>query len=127
VGFFSRAVAKSELNTVAVVEEALDTYTDLDHGRLTLPCHIVQERHTGVWVGAKEDGNRWVGVYRCQSHFWGIELDSSNIEGAKMGQDQSSWLLIKRVQGDYPEDLGLMSNGAPSLAVALGQVDYIND
>lgn len=127
MGLFARAAAKSEGRTMAAVEEAIETLTDLDHGSINLPCHIVTETHAGVWAGSKDDdAERWVGIYRCQFHFWGVVLSKGNIEGAQRGQDQANWLLIRKMQGDLEvSDLGRMDNGGVmTLAGALTMIDY---
>lgn len=127
MGLFARAAAKSELRTMAAVEEAVENLTDLDHGLINIPCHIVNETHAGLWVGSKDDdAERWIGVYRCQSHFWGVVLSSGYVEAAKRGVDQTSWLMIRKMQGDLiVSDLGRMDNGGVmTLAGALMMIDY---
>jgi hypothetical protein len=125
MGFLEKAAAKTELRTVGMIEEAIEHDTWLNHGRMTLPCHIVHELHTGVWVGLHEGGDWWVGVYRCQDHFWAQRLQVNQIEGAKRGEDQSLGILMMRMNGDLPpQDLGLMSNGTKHLAMLLDHLDY---
>jgi hypothetical protein len=125
MGFMQRAVAKTELRTVGMIEDALASETFLDHGRMTVPCHIVHEMHTGVWVGRHEDSRWWVGVFRCQNHFWGQRLQRNQVEGARRGEDQSLHILMMRMGGDLPPlDLGLMADGTKALAQGLDRLDY---
>ena len=127
MGIFARVAAKGEARTMAVVEEAITTLTNLDHGSVNLPCHITSETHAGIWVGSKDDdGKLWVGVYRCQQHFWGVELPEGVIQRAKRGEDVLSWLMIGKLQGLLQvSDFGRMdSGGAPNLVLGLAGIDY---
>jgi hypothetical protein len=125
MGFLARIAAKSEARTMGAAHDAVEFYTDLAHGPINIPCHIVPETHLGMWVGSKDDdGQLWLGVYRCQFHFWSVELSKDNVEGAK--SKPIGWLQTRQLNGDRPvTDLGRMDNGdAPALAYGLTMIDY---
>lgn len=122
MGLFARVAAKGEARTMAFVEEAITTFTDLDHGLINIPCHIkIGEKHAGIWVGSKDDdGKLWVGVYRCQLRFWGVELDEDEVQHLKSRGDVYVWLGLRQMHMRLPvTDLGRMDSGAHSLAIGL--------
>jgi hypothetical protein len=127
MGLFSRSAAKSELNTIALLQQSISEYSWLAQGRLTLPCHLAQEPHTGIWVGTKKGANRFLGVFRCQGHFWGVELSRGQVLRAQQGQDQSMGILTQRLQGERPADLGPMSQGTDALALSVSGVNFVGD
>jgi len=126
MGLFSRAASKGEARTMQHVEVALAEQATLMFGPINLPCHIVREAHAGIWVGSRDkDAQRWLGVYRCQLHFWGIELTQGNINGAMRREDQMGFLQIRALNKALPyTDLGPMANGAAALAYSLSVFDY---
>lgn len=125
MGFLSNFAVKGELRTMAVVDAAITAYTNLDHGPIEVPCHIISEVHQAIYVGRDDpESTFWIGVYRCQGHYWGVELTPGNVDEARRGKDVTNWIRIASMQGERVADLGPMSTGAGSLAFALSTIDY---
>ena len=125
--FFEKMASRGEQATMLKVANATQDLTALQFGRIDLPCHIVSETHHGLWVGSrKADAQLWVGLFRCQGHFWGQALNHKEIERAK--RDAASlvaWKMIAMINDRYEiMDLGPMSDGVESLAASLAGVHY---
>lgn len=128
MGFFQRAAEKSEYRTMLQLSGAVAQYTSLSQGWVDVPCHVANETHHAIWVGPedRDHSTNAVGIYRCQTHFWGVPMSPSQRASA-VGDPESvlSFMLISRLNGALSvTDLGSMSKGVESLAFALTTVDF---
>lgn len=137
MGLLQSAAERSERKTINMLARAISDFGHLECGPVAIVCHIEPaETHHGIWVGqsglrtvsSSQHGPGWVGVYRCQGHFWGITLTSAEIADV-VGKPDSlvPYMHIAALTGHSwreVSDLGLMKLGVWSLAAALAGIDY---
>lgn len=105
MGFWADRAAKSEMK---VRDQVIDCFHELaseldigiECGNLLLPCHIIPEVHNGLYINF---GNTWIGIFRCQFHWWLYELDEKNVRGLG-SPDSEKWM--RRVGSVLPVDGG---------------------
>jgi hypothetical protein len=114
MGFLASAAARSEMRLRDTVLSSLqEVRPDFQTGPLLLPCHIVGEVHNGFFIST---GSIVVGVFRCQLHWWGHEIDAETLSGLR-SPDSSSWL--RRLVATRPMDLGNFRGGIPEIVAGL--------
>lgn len=132
MGLIESVADHSERRTMELVAKAIETNGNLEHGPVDLMCHIMPaETHHGIWVGghgARGSAAGWVGIYRCQGHFWGVVLDRSEIAEIAQRPDALLWRMQNSKLGgrDYKDvtDLGPMKLGVESLVAVLAALDF---
>lgn len=114
MGFLANAAARSEMRLRNTVLSSLqEVRPDFLTGPLLLPCHIVYEVHNGFFVST---GSIVVGVFRCQLHWWGYEIDAETFKGLR-SPDSQSWL--QRLRAMPPTDMGNFRGGIPEIVAGL--------
>jgi len=116
---------------------ALSGVGALEYGPIDMMCHILPtETHHGIWVGqaglrgsaSTAGAPGWIGVYRCQDHFWGILLTANDVSDVIARPDALiSSMQIGQLAGNPLKevaDLGPMRLGVDSLAAALASIEY---
>lgn len=114
MGFLANAAAKSEIKVRdQVLSLVRAARPDFAVGSVLLPCHIVDEAHNGFFV---DTGAIALGVFRCQLHWWGHELDANTLAGLR-SPDSAAWM--RSVGSSLPKDLGSIRGGVDEFAAGL--------
>ena len=117
MGFFANLAAKSEMKVRDQVLECFEELSseigmEIQCGNVLLPCHIISEVHNGFFLS---HADLWVGIFRCQDHWWLYELDQEFISGLR-SPNSEQW--IERLKLVSPIDGGLMQGTIQSFAAA---------
>jgi hypothetical protein len=137
MGILQAAAERGERKTMELLKRAIQEHGHLECAPADIVCHIEPtETHHGLWVGrvglrakaASSDIPGWIGLYRCQSHFWGIPIAVDEIANvvarpeALVPHMQSAELQGRRMKP--VADLGPMALGVDSLAAALASIEF---
>lgn len=114
MGFLANAAARSEMkvrdSALAMLREVRPEFVS---GNVLLPCHIVDEVHNGFFVNT---GTLTVGIFRCQLHWWGHELEDDTLAGL-ISPNSARWL--SQVRMTSPQDMGKIRGGIPEFVAGL--------
>jgi hypothetical protein len=94
-------------------EFASELELDIKYGNVLLPCHIISEVHNGFFLNY---GGLWIGIFRCQDHWWLYELDEEAVEGLR-SPNSEHW--INELKHISPIDGGIMQGSIQSSAAAI--------
>lgn len=114
MGFLANAAARSEMkvrdSALAMLRAIRPEFVS---GNVLLPCHIVEEVHNGFFVNT---GAITVGIFRCQLHWWGHELEDDTLAGLT-SPNSARWL--SEVRMTPPQDMGTLRGGVPEFVAGL--------
>lgn len=114
MGFLANAAARSEMKVRDTALAMLrEIRPDFVSGNVLLPCHIVEEVHNGFFVNT---GAITVGIFRCQLHWWGHELEEETLAGLT-SPNSARWL--SEVRMTPPRDMGTLRGGIPEFVAGL--------
>lgn len=118
MGFFANLAAKSEMRVRDQILECFEELAsehqlDIQFGNVLLPCHIISEAHNGFFLSYN---GQWIGIFRCQDHWWLYELNQELVEGLR---SPNSELWLNKLKTFPPIDGGLMQGTIQSSAAAI--------
>ena len=99
MGIFQKVAAKTEQKTISNVLELLAQTNALDtFGPIKLPCHIIDEIHTGFYFRTSDD--EVLALFRCQLNWWVYRIDGAKLEMAKSFSNGSNFIRAGFIEPD---------------------------
>ena len=96
MGIFQKIASNSERKIIAaVIEELGQANVGAVYGELPLPCHIIDEKHSGIYFRISESES--LGLFRCQMRWWAYRLTELELTELTSDRWEMTYAMLRLV------------------------------